>query len=284
MLQLFEPTQQLTAALVLGACTLCAALVNAVAQMRVARQVRRNPRKTEEVPPAAPRVRRWVVLGATVALALGWSAAERVQASSVASSRVFGAFGHEASDAKSEGGLAVALVELDGALGDSALAEFLQDHELRPYAVDFRLAEDDARWHPVSVATAPLAWAARLRAAAVRSALHQACGLEALTVDASPGVDSVALALVRGHADAARERAGRLASGVAMSHAVRVVGTSSALIDLTDDPRVADAELWRWDPAVPLAPLSPDSLGSDAGGCEVVRLDAEHGLIREAAR
>ena len=282
MLQLFEPTQQLVAAMVIGSCTLFAAIVNAVAQVRIARDARR---KSQPPPKEAWRVRRWVVVGAGLALALGWSAttahdhAQAADASGAGSvgmgvASLFGAApggGSGAHDA-----LTVALLHLRQPLTDDEAARLLEAYDLRAYAVDLRLADEAEAWVPIPVGSAPAVSMPRARLDAVRRAWQEAWAFEsgvatggaAATTSAGSVPDTLALRLVRARARVARDHAERLSRDDAVVHALRVLASGASASRVAGDSAVVRAEITRYDPG-----WRVHTYAEPAGeGCEVVRM------------
>lgn len=281
MLQFLEPMQQLVAAFVLGLCTLIAAIVNAVAQTRVAREARS---KSQPAPYASRRVRRWVILGAGMALALGWSATiahDDAQAAE-GSGRPVGIRAGVASLLGTRGAaggdaLAVALLHLRRPLTDREVVRLLHAYDLRPYAIDLRLSDEPEAWLPIPVEVGPAESVPRARTNAVRRAWQQACSYESLMATlngAAPrageptGRDTLALRLVRAQAGSARDHAERLADDEAVIHGLRVLASVASAGRAAQDSAVARAEVVRYDPGWTAgAPAEPG-----AEGCEVVRM------------
>lgn len=280
MLQLFDPSQQLVAALILGSCTLGAAVVNAVAQLRVTRAARRKGLTSPRRP---IKVRAWVVLGAALALALGWGATtgrEAAAAAMPAGLPAIGAGGHADPGAKDT--LVVASIALSRPVDDGALIRLLRRYELRPYALDFRLADRDESWRAVPVGAAPDEVVEGARSRAVRRAWEETCAYESVIAAAARGArpdasgrDSVAQRLIRTRAGAARRRAERLAEGEPAIHALRVVASRRSASAATTDSLVAGAEIVRYDPGWPIA-AAPDPLDSS---CEVIRVGEDRGEV-----
>lgn len=291
MLQFFEPTQQLVAALILGSCTLFAAIVNAVAQVRVARDARR---KSQPPPRETRRVRRWVVLGAGFALALGWSATvahDRAQAAdgtggqALVGAGVASLFGQR-SDARNGtfvDGLAVALLHLRRPLTDRQVVRLLHQYDLRAYAIDLRLSDESEAWQSVPVGIAPAESMPRARADAVRRAWQEACAYESVMASAagrpSSGGhpterDTLAMRLVRARAVEARAYAERLEEDEAVIHALRVLASAAAASRAAQDSAVLRAEILRYDSGW-TARTQPQP---DGAGCDVVRL-GENGTV-----
>lgn len=285
MLQLFEPSQQLVAALILGSCTLAAALVNAVAQMRVVHQARR---KGVKKPVKVGRVRSWVVLGAAFALALGWSASSAYEVSGDAGDYAAGGYvtpgiasllGGQRAPAGASGmdTLVVASIELRQPLADDSVIALLRRYELRPYALDFRLAERPESWLPVPVGAGPSQVVAGARRGAVRRAWQEACAYESVMAAVAGEVathpdggdtDSVAMRLIGARAEAARRQAERLGGGEPATHALRVLAAGWSASRAASDPAVGSAEIVRYDPGWSV-PVEADS---DDPACEVVQV------------
>ncbi|HUF13972.1 MAG TPA: hypothetical protein VMN78_12785, partial [Longimicrobiales bacterium] len=264
MLQFFEPTQQLVAAFIIGSCTLFAAIVNAVAQLRVARDARR---KSLPPPREAWRVRRWVVVGAGLALALGWSATTAQdhaqaadgsggQATGLGVASLFG--GHWADGSADHDALTVALLHLRQPLTAEAVVRLLQTYDLRAYAVDLRLADEPEAWLPVPAGLAPAVSMPRARLDAERRAWQEACAFESVLATAGAAHaageerDTLALRLVRARARDARSHAERLSQHDAVIHALRVLASGASASRVARDSAVARAEIARYDPGWPV--------------------------------
>lgn len=292
MMQFFEPTQQLVAALILGSCTLCAALVNAVAQLRVAREARR---KSQVPPRETGRVRRWVVLSAGLALALGWSATvalDHAQAADGSDGGMIGVaslLGSRGPAATSrDDALTVALLHLRRPLTDPEVVDLLHQYDMRAYAIDLRLAGEPETWVSIPVELAPAASTPAARAEAIRHAWQEACAYESVMAtvsgeaprgDAAPASDTLGIQLVRTRAEAARSRAERLAGDEAVVHALRVLASARSASRVAQDPSVVRAEIARYDEErrTPAAESPTDS------GCEVVRLRADGTLAMDGS-
>jgi hypothetical protein len=287
MLMVFEPSQQLMAALFVGTATVSAAVVNAMAQVKVAREARRN---SKPAPPASRRVKLWVLAGAAVALGLGWSATGAQQSAQAADgsgrpnfigagvAAVIGPRDARSGQAQgTDGALTLALLRLSQPMSEQQVVSLLQTYDLRAYAIDLRLVGASEAWRPVPVAIAPAEALPRARGEAVRHATMAACALEAITLTASDTTtasqqsarDTAALRIVRERAENARRHAQRLASDSAVIHAVRVLGSAASASRAAQDAAVARAELMRYDDwTVPAAELDghacePESRASE---------------------
>lgn len=290
MLSFFEPTQQLVAALVIGSCTLFAAVVNAMAHVRIAREARK---KSQPSPPQTGRVRRWVVLAAGCALALGWSATvtdDQAQAADGAGGPF--AIGGVASllgsrDAAGSGALTVALLHLRRPLTDGEAVGLLHAYDLRPYAIDLRLAGEPEAWLSVPVGIAPSESMPRARADAIRAAWQETCAFESVMASMSGGTtgveeaaepDTLALRLLRQRAATARRHAEQLADDEAVIHGLRVLASAASASRAAQDSAVARAEIIRYDPGWSAA--TRETAGE---GCEIVRM-REDGVVTAEAR
>lgn len=289
MLSLMEPSEQLLAALLVGGATVSAAIVNATAQVKVAREARKN---SKPAPPPSKRMMRWLMVGGAVALGLGWSAtSDRLEGSSgrpgFMGAGVTSMLGASADD--DDRSLIVAALHLVQPVTEEQALELLHAYNLSPYAIDVRLTGEPEAWLPVPTGRQPAITLPRARADAVRRAWQQTCALESVmvganatsarvahdslstsaTAQADMAGDSAAFHAVRGEAGHARRRAEQLAEQPAVIHAIRVLATASAATRAAQDTAVARAEIVRFDPGWPTQEPAPIS-----EGCEVVQLAA----------
>ena len=286
MLSLMEPSEQLLAALLVGGATVSAAIVNATAQVKVAREARKN---SKPAPPPSKRMMRWLMVGGAVALGLGWSAtSDRLGGSSgrqgFMGAGVTSMLGGSGDD---DGSLIVAALHLAQPVTEEHALELLHAYNLSPYAIDVRLTGEPEAWLPVPTGRQPAITLPRARADAVRRAWQQTCALEAVmvgvdatsarvpddslststTTPAGGSGDGAAFQAVRAEAGHARRRAEQLAEEPAVIHAIRVLATASAATRAAQDTAVARAEIVRFDPGWPTQEPAP--IGE---GCEVVQL------------
>ena len=298
MLQLFEPTPQLMAALILGSCTLAAAIVNAIAQLRVARAAKR---KGSTPPKRAGRVRGWVILSAAFALvlAIGATSAREVAGDGIRAGAA--SVGNEVAALVAPGSqhvmrareeqvteptgdfsgepLVVASLVLRSALSDSAALVLLDYYELRLYALDLRLPERPEAWQRVPVGMAPAQVVAQAREQAARRARGEACAFETVMAAVSQEAkrdstarqpDTMALRLIGSRAATARDDAIRLSGGEPAIHGMRVVGSSSAARAAAADTAVEQAVVAEHDPGWVVAdgpqPESDRCTGERAAG------------------
>jgi len=257
MMQLFEPSQQLAAALILGACTLCAAIVNAVAQLRVARDARRKSQPA----PRSPGVRRWVVLGAALALALGWSATSAydvAQASDISAASSLGGgvtalIGGRRAPVVVTDSLVVASLLLRSPTADDQVVDLLDRYDMRAFALAIRTQQAEQHWLRVPVAVSPdsaLRWA---RLEAIRRATEEACAYESVLAAAREGqreggADTLGLRLVGTRAERARAHVQQLEEGAPIVVQARVISRSDAVRDAARDGRVRSADVGRFEP------------------------------------
>ncbi|HEX6588129.1 MAG TPA: hypothetical protein VF039_03825 [Longimicrobiales bacterium] len=290
MLMLIQPSEQLITALLVGGATVSAAVVNATAQVKVAREARKN---SKPVPPASKRVMRWLVVSAAVALGLGWNAVSaddgaRAPAPGFLGAGVTSVLGNTltADDAGSD--LIVASLRLARPLAEADVMALLHAYGLRAYAVDMHLGGDGDAWLALPPGTEPALSLPRARAAAVRRAWLETCALEAQLVGGDAARDGDASVVARDSAITpetatdpvpaspqqeaaaqARARAERLGEVRAVIHALRVLATPEAATAAAQDPAVAGAEIVRFDPGWPMEEAPPV-----VEGCDVVPIAA----------
>ena len=291
MLSLIQPSEQLVTALLVGGATVSAAIVNATAQVKVAREARRN---SKPLPPPSKRVRRWLMVGAALALGLGWNATREQAAASGTRQDFLGAgvtsmLGSSVAVEVDEEEIIVASLRLSRPMSEADAVALLHSYDLRAYAVDIHLAGDEEVWVSLPPGGEPAFSLPRARAAAIRSAWLETCALEARLVGARANEDTAALAdatdttaiasslvanmtsedPMRVAAAMARRRAERLAEQSAVIHSLRVLAAPSAATRAAQDPAVAGAELMRFDPGPAV-----DEPVAEAAGCEVVPASA----------
>lgn len=288
MLSLMETSPELMAAIFVAVSTVSAALVNAVSQVKVAREARRT---SKPVPPSSRRKMRWLLVGgAALALGLGWSATvaptplEGAAGSSFIGARMAAVFAPR-TDARRDvpaNASTVALLHFARPLTERAAIALLHAYDLRAYALDLRLAGEPAAWRAIPIGFAPDESVPHARRAALRRAWQAACSLEtvAATQVDRPGpaaqhvpeneASAAASQVDEVRAAAARMYAQRLTADSAVIHGVRVLGTVAAATRASQDSVVARAEIMRYDTGWIREP-APDT----AGDCEVVVLAAD---------
>ena len=284
MLMLIQPSEQLITALLVGGATVSAAVVNATAQVKVAREARKN---SKPVPPASKRVMRWLVVSAAVALGLGWNAVSADDGAHATAPGFLGAgvtsvIGSTLAADDDGGTLIVASLQLARPHAESDVMALLHAYGLRAYAVDMHLDGDGAAWLALPPGAEPAFSLPRARAAAVRRAWLGTCALEAQLVGSAASVvaadsattlaattDSVVGSPQQEAATQARARAERLGDERAVIHALRVLATPAAATAAAQDSAVAGAEIVRFDPGWPMEETPP--VGE---GCDVVTLAA----------
>ncbi len=290
MLSLIETSPELMAAIFVAVSTVSAALVNAVSQVKVAREARRT---SKPAPPASKRTKRWLLVGAALALGLGWSATvapTRAQAddgSSFIGARVAAVLGPRRSvrgDVPANVST-VALLHFAQPLTERAAVDLLHAYDLRVYAIDLRLAGEPASWRAIPIGFAPDESVPHARRAALREAWQAACSLETAAMMPAASENAMEPRLVSDEATsdegaaqvedvraaAARMYAQRLAADSAVIHALRVIGNVASATRASQDSVVARAEIMRYDTqwAVREAAAPADA------GCEVMVLAAE---------
>lgn len=291
MRNLLNIQPELLAALFVATATVSAAIVNARAQVKVAREARRS---AKPVPPPSRRALRWLLLGFVLTVGLGWSAAI-----GTGTERRFGFMGagvaavlgpSTQSSAAPLDSLAVAVLRLRGPMTDREVVALLQRHDLRLYAIDLPFTDHPQAWRPIPISVAPGTALPRARAEVVAHAQYEACmlaaaanALDSAAVTAS-GVDTTVARALRERVERARTEVQRLASEPAIIHGVRVLGTTSAAARALQDSAVANASISRyesgWEAWESVPPASTACAGFPA---TAPRQDSPAELVTEAA-